>query len=443
MDPKDRSDMGGSSDAKNDATPDNFDGNTLKIDHNESAPVVDTPAGTDTLAEAPNSPEEPKHIIEPEKPAEPVEPVGSVEPAQLATPVQPTVPTEPAGPTEPTGPAETPQPAAPTTPPGVPVNPLARKAPDFIGTPKSSTLNFQNSARNTLQNDIPLVVAQPPQKKSKMPILVVAIISLVVIIGVAVFAIVQKQNGGNLFSQNAELVPKFNKYANYVLTGEEKEDTLNIEYNQNQTYEFTFIKGQVQSDSRAEYLNKVKELFDHFYTSTQTMQLNTNEAEKLNSYHDNFILTYTDALYPNDSQSVTQMLYKLMIQDVSSQSNNTSIDTQITASLTDYFKSYTDSGITTIQEYGSEALDYWKNFATPIYTKLFDRSKVQQCIIKNGQDIQNQELLTCLGQAILTTSISKESSDKMNHLNSIITDANKKTISQIWDINALLQGDRS
>ncbi len=381
MDSTDRSKQGGVDDAKQSASALNFDasslssdGTTLKISHDDNAP---------------------KPTPEPEPAPQPApESVSSPEPQPLDHPTQPIPPAQPTG---------------------VPVNPLARKAPTFIGNSQASrTAQF---AQQT--GDIMLQPTQPP-KKSQKPLLIAIIIACIVIIVVVVVFLIFANPNSPLATSTTKLRPAFNQYANYALYGTESTNDLAEPYSESKTYQIASAITNSDDNSATirdpAFFNSTQQKFNTFIQSYNNANIQNSElANLLSDYQDNFnFLT----LYAN-----TQRLNQNDIAQKYLAGNTTE---QITSYIQKTYSPFIGSSLPLAQEYGQKAIIELQNSIA-----LFDTMKTNDCI--QGQTIEPE--------CAQSTMKAFQSDKKQNDSSTIVVhDALQFIIQKCWDIDHQLGG---
>lgn len=386
MDSTDRSKQGGVDDAKQSASALNFDasslssdGTTLKISHDDNAP---------------------KPTSEPEPAPQPApESVSSPEPQPLDHPTQPIPPAQPTG---------------------VPVNPLARKAPTFIGNSQASrTAQF---AQQT--GDIMLQPTQPP-KKSKTPLIIGSIILGLLVVGLVVFLIFTSFKTNQQTAQQLQLSPTFNKYANYLLYEKDSEDNITEHYASNTAYAFFRIGGSSNTEQRTSYLDKLQKLFNDFYNAS-------NKSDNIVAYYNQFSLAYMLADQKPILDEQATIIWDQPIVIIEQNPTNETLDT-IDKTMTQYlqnsYKKFLDADTVTVQEYGQKNVQYWQEYMIPIFNKVLDRGKVTECLTQPSQEIH-----TCLLQSYKTTSESTSARNLQREIINLQVEANKSIIDGCWDI---------
>ena len=145
-----------------------------------------------------------------------------------------------------------------------------------------------------------------PEKKSNKKMLIMIIVILMVGGLFAVLFFIFGNNGKVSVDDDSKLA--FNRYANYLLYGNDSDMALNGEYDENGSEMYTILSSE-DSKKKKEYANKLDTLWHDF--SGAINNFNINSEQTLNDYSDRvgFVVVYLR----NDRQSMERKMLELIL----------------------------------------------------------------------------------------------------------------------------------
>ena len=162
--------------------------------------------------------------------------------------------------------------------------PMGSQANMFARPQTNTPVGMQtNVPMGSGTGDIILNGTAKPKKKVGIIVLVVLVV-LAVILGVVCLIVMSTKNSGG--AKISDTGKAFNRYANYLLYGEDKEDAIDLEYIESMEPEEGYLSVQIEEgDISAEYLGKLRDYYRGFYDSVSG---EIGDSEYIKSFLDRY-----------------------------------------------------------------------------------------------------------------------------------------------------------
>lgn len=267
------------------------------------------------------------------------------------------------------------------------------------------------------KNDI--MIAQG--KKSRKGIIIVILLVLVFIGGFFAVLFSVSQNSGKNVGENTKLA--FNRYANYLLYGEDSDMDLNKERIDN-TEDYVannLITNDDTGDNEngvlaRDYFSKAEQLWDAFYDGLGDKEL-ANFGGMLDEYKEDF--EFTRIFVTNGALDNEQFVAKFMTMD----------NADIVKWIRKHFAAFVNSNYESIQKYGENGIRYYS-----LYAEYLEQVKTVGCLSDNGGFV-----MPCDG--LNTLAVSDEMIEIGNQMKVFQDKAIMATFDDCWKIEKILDGE--
>lgn len=299
--------------------------------------------------------------------SQPAQPIQPVEPAQQAESAQPTQPMQPI----------------------VPQQPVASGTGDIVLQPET------------------------PQKSKKPLILVILIILLLIGAFVAYFVATSNNNNSQI-SVSTDTKTSFNRYANYLLYGEDSDNALEGEYDGENSYT---LYDKINSNDEQGFFEKTQSLLEEFGDGFhKTNSIN----EELQSLVDNYIGNFE--IFKHHELNGDIDFNTLGKQYVDNGFESTK------SWITSYYSDLVNSEYNNAKQYGENQTNYWK-----LTADLLQKADNNGCL-QNGAFEAD-----CLNNSVSEEANTELSKYKENILNSLNV-AESSIVKNCWEISKMLNG---
>lgn len=256
------------------------------------------------------------------------------------------------------------------------------------------------------------IVLQPEApKKSKKPLVLIIILILVLVGAFAAYVFVNSKSGQNLLGQ-ANPATSFNRYANYLLYGEDSDKPLEEEYNDTKVYTIEKLNG---SDDANAFFDVSQQLFDNFYSDFYKMPINNEELKSLvDDYRGNLSLV---KIHSNTEDIEAENFISYYIKN----------NAQNTKKLVEEkYSPFLNSDLETVRQYGQNQSEYWI-----LTADLLKKADGQGCLTGNAFDY------ACVNK-VMTQEEGDAISQKGNLAMQILQKAQNSVVRDCWTISKIL-----
>ena len=216
-----------------------------------------------------------------------------------------------------------------------------------------------------------------PEKKSHRGVVIALIIAVLIIGGLFVAVFLAKNNGGNSgVSEDAKLA--FNKYANYLLYGEDSDKVLEGEYDESSIYKLDEIRSE---DAKAvtNYFKTANELLTNF-ESLMSGNTNNDLVTAINNYRADFELVRLtfNKEYINEEELASEVM-------------NNDLDT-VKTWIASKYNSLTKSSYNNIKQYAEAEINYYQLYAEYLgeLKAMGCFNEVSACDTSMGEDLESK-----------------------------------------------------
>ena len=173
-------------------------------------------------------------------------------------------------------------------------NTVTMDASSILSNTNSSTMPI-----NSEGGDVVLSGASGTEQKNKRLIVVIVAVVVLILLGVGLWALL----GSGLFSGKSGVVTEYNKFANFVLYGEESDKAISDSYDENKDY--YFLKKQETQEDRAALYEKANALYDAFlekYNGVSNKTVLSKSASLLDSFveSEGLLIDFMEKVYVKD-----------------------------------------------------------------------------------------------------------------------------------------------
>lgn len=251
-----------------------------------------------------------------------------------------------------------------------------------------------------------------PEKKSHKGVIIALILAVLIIGGLFIVMFLIPRGSGSVNVSDATKLA-FNKYANYLLYGEDSDKALEGEYDEINIYKLDEIRSE---DAKAvtNYFKTANELLTNF-ESLMSGNTNNDLVTVINNYRADFELVRLtfDKEYINEEELVSEVM-------------NNDLDTTKTW-VTDKYSSLAKSNYDNIKKYAEAEINYYQ-----LYAEYLEGVKGAGCLnIEEGvicENYSNDEL------ALQIAEISDE-------VNDMVLNADHNILKNCWNISGLINGE--
>lgn len=260
-----------------------------------------------------------------------------------------------------------------------------------------------------------------PEKKSHKGVIIALILAVLIIGGLFVAVFLMRGGGNSGVSGDAKIA--FNKYANYLLYGEDSDKELEEEYDgaseEYAIYGIVAERDKVNNKGEAlvdEFFAKADGLWNNFYSNLSDDDL-SRMGDYLSEYHENFDFTKLFLTTPKLSDDGFVEKYMTM--------NESSLNQWIR----DRFSKFVNSNYNSIKEYGEKGIQYYV-----MYADYLKQIRSIGCLDETEKMIIPCEQLDAIG-------LSSEMIELGNWVNNYENEAISATFDDCWVIERLLNGE--
>lgn len=256
-----------------------------------------------------------------------------------------------------------------------------------------------------------IVLASPPQNKSKQKITIIVLVVLIVLALVGcVLWLIGKNRGPNVSGIGKE---NFYKYANYVLYEKDSTEALNAEYDNEEYYAMEGLSEMNESKRKA-FLLTSENLLNDFENNLEKVTDKTF-LDEFSSYKESFVLVKMINTTPGlDDAGFVNQYFSL---------DESSLDKWVENKFSDY----TNSKYELVKEYGEKGIEYYG-----LYVDFLDGLREEGCI--NAQN----EFLECEDSEVAETE--SDLYDMRYELDETESTAIDKVVEGCFTISDMLNG---
>lgn len=261
-----------------------------------------------------------------------------------------------------------------------------------------------------------------PEKKSRKGVIIALIVAVLIIGGLfaAVFLMQRNGSGSVSISKNAELA--FNKYANYLLYGEDSDAELNEERSEDtEDYMVNNLIADEDTDnsgsgiSPSVFFSKAEQLWNTFYEN-----LSDSELAQLGSILD---------VYKEDFEFTKIFITNTVLDDENFVVQFTTMDkTSLSKWINEHFADFVKSSYAKIREYGENGIRYYN-----LYAEYLEQAKLAGCLSEGGGLVIPCEGLSTIGMSDEMIEIGNEMATYQDEAISAVSD-------DCWKIERVLTG---
>ena len=251
-----------------------------------------------------------------------------------------------------------------------------------------------------------------PEKKSHKWV-IVAIILAILVIGGLFAAIFLTRNGGSGVNVSNDAKLAFNRYANYLLYGEDSDKALEGEYDEHEIYKLDEMRSE-NAQAVTSYFKTASELLANFESFTNG-NTNGDFITTVDNYRADFELVRLtfNKEYITEEELVNEVL-----------SNNLE-DTKTW--IASKYANLTKSSYENIRQYAEAEINYYQ-----LYAEYLEKAKDASCLNAEGE-------LACEDYSDETLELQiEETSDEASKAAS---SADYNVLRGCWDINKILNGE--
>lgn len=250
-----------------------------------------------------------------------------------------------------------------------------------------------------------------PEKKSHKGIIVAIILAILVIGGLLAMMFVMSKGGGSVnISNDAKLA--FNKYANYLLYGEDSDKALEGEYDENEIYKLDEMRDE-DAQVVTNYFKTANELLSNFESFTNG---NTNN---------DFITAVDD--YRADFELVRLTFNKEYISEEELASMVLANNLEDTKTwIANKYANLTKSGYEKVKKYAESEINYYQ-----LYAECLEKAKAAGCL--NAED----GIVCDFSDETLESQID----DASEEASKMALSADHNVLRGCWEINKFLNGE--
>lgn len=254
------------------------------------------------------------------------------------------------------------------------------------------------------------IILAPEKKSYKKPIIIVMIIIALIISGIVVAFSLMPSGGGLNVSSDAKIA--FNKYANYLLYGEDSDRPLEGEYDDSRIYEFDEMRSE-DVKNMASYLKKVNSLWNSL--GSLVGNYGDDDLKKLvDNYSGNIeLINFTfDSEIINEEELIKEVL------------NHNLEETKawIVSKYDDMIKSNYD----VVKRFGEAEINYYQ-----LYAEYLEKLKSFGCLNEEG-------ILFC--EDFSDEALESQIEDAYDAVNEITQGANYGVLKDCWEISKYING---
>ena len=251
-----------------------------------------------------------------------------------------------------------------------------------------------------------------PEKKSHKGVIIALILAVLIIGGLFIVMFLIPRGSGSVNVSDATKLA-FNKYANYLLYGEDSDKALEGEYDESNIYKLDEIRSE-DAKGVTNYFKTANELLTNF-ESLMSGNTNNDLVTVINNYRADFELVRLtfNKEYINEEELASEVM-------------NNDLDT-VKAWIASKYNSLTKSSYDNIKQYAEAEINYYQ-----LYAEYLEEAKSSGCL-NAGEGV------TCAdyGNEILESQI-VEASDEANDM---VLNADHNVLKNCWNISGLINGE--
>lgn len=188
-----------------------------------------------------------------------------------------------------------------------------------------------------------------PEKKSHKGVIIALVLAVLIIGGLFAVVFLTRSSGNANVGNNAKLA--FNKYANYILYGEDSDKALEGEYDDGKNYMIDELDLS-DEDAVERFFSKADDLWGQFDASLS--DTNNNTSETVADYYGNYYLI--SLIYRLDDGFEKALDLRL------ESAGEAAAKEEVTAR----YKNFVNSNYAPVKEYGQKMVDYYNLYVEDV-----------------------------------------------------------------------------